>query len=221
MGKSIMVHVYLHGPEWFFGADASIEAFAALIAFFVAFAALRVYKMAKERKYAFFTASMILLTLSFLSRSIADILLEELVWEMPTTFGKVTFFIGYVAHILLALIAYVLLVIVTHKITDKRVIALLFTIMIPSMLLSGSYFVSFYGLSFILLAFITFSYFENCRKVRKTAARCVFIAFLLLTIAQALFLLEPLYSLLYVAAHVTQCAGYFALLFALIKSIFK
>ena len=216
-----MVHVYLRGPEWFFCADASIEAFAALIAFFVAFASLRVYKMTKERRYAFFTASMILLTLSFLARAIADILLEELVWKIPSAQAGLIFLTGYVLHILLALIAYTLLVIITHKITDKRIIALLFIIMIPSMLLSGSYFVSFYGLSFILLAFVTFAYLDNCRKVRKPAACCVFIAFLFLTITQALFLLEPLYDPLYVAAHVTQAAGYFALLFALIRTLFK
>ena len=216
-----MVHVYLQGPEWFFGADASIEAFAALIAFFVAFASLRVYNITKERKYAFFTASMVLLTLSFLSRAIADILLEELIWKVPSTQAGLIFLSGYVSHILLDLIAYALLVIITHKISDKRVIALLFIIMIPSMLLSGSYFVSFYGLSFILLSFVTFAYLENCRKVRKTAASCVFIAFLLLTIVQLFFLLEPFYSALYVAAHVAQAAGYFVLLFALIRTLYR
>lgn len=214
-----MVSVYLQGPEWFFGADASLEAFAAVIAFCVAFASLRVYRMTREKKYAYFTASMALLTISFLARTTADILLEELWFKMPANIAGLTFFAGYVTHILLALTAYILLIIVTHKITDKRIIALLFLIMVPSLLISGSYFLSFYGLSTIFLAFVAFTYFQNYYKVRKIAACLVFVAFLLLTIAQVMFLFEAVYDPLYVAAHIAQAVGYLALLFALIRTL--
>ncbi len=216
-----MVSVYLQGPKWFFGADASLEAFAAVIAFSVAFAALRVYRVTRERKYAYFTASMMLLTLSFLSRAIADTLLEELLFALPSNVTGLIFFIGYVAHILLALTAYLILVIVTHKITDKRIIALLFILTLPSLLISGSYFLSFYGLSAILLAFIAFSYYQNYSKVCKASACLVFISFAFLTLAQVLFLFEAVKEPLYVAAHVIQAAGYLVLLFALVKTLLK
>ncbi len=216
-----MVSVHMQGPQWFFGADASLEAFAAVIAFCVAFASLRVYRVTRERKYGFFTASMVLLTLSFLSRAITDALLEELLFTIPSNISGMIFFIGYVLHILLALTAYVLLVIITHKITDKSIIALLFLILVPSIMISGSYFLSFYGLSAILLAFVAFSYYQNYRKVCKASACLVFLSFLLLAIAQLLFLFEAVYDPLYVAAHVTQAAGYMVLLFALVKTLLR
>ncbi len=216
-----MVNVYIHGPEWFFGVDAILESGAALIALCVTLASFRIYLMTREKKYAYFTSSFGLLTLSFLSRAITDALLEDVFFKLPAEIAAKVFFTGYVAHILLALTAYVLLLIVTHKITDKRLIALLFLIMVPSLLLSGSYFLSFYGLSAIFLAFIALSYYQNYKKVCKATACLVFISFTLLTLAQVLFLLETIYNFLFVAAHVTQAAGYLVILFALIKAMLK
>jgi len=224
-----MVSVYLHGPKWFFGADASLMAFSALIAFCVAFASFRLYRMTKEKKYAFFTASFILLTLSFISRALTDSILEEIMFSVPAQYAGLVFFAGYVTHILLALTAYLLLIIITHKITDKRIIALLFLVLVPSMLLSGSYYLSFYGLSVIFLAFISIAYFQNYRKVCSAASCLVFIAFVLLTLSQVQFLLEGIRILsleivrpyVYVAAHITQAVGYLVILFALVKTLLK
>ena len=216
-----MVNVYLHGPKWFFGVDASLFAFAALIAICVAFASFRLYKMTKERKYAFFTASFVLLTLSFLSRAIADMLLEEVVMSVPANMAGLVFFYGYVLHILLALTAYLLLIIITYKITDKRIIALLFLVLVPSMLLSGSYYLSFYGLSTIFLAFIAAAYYQNYKKVCSTASCLVFISFVLLALAQVQFLLEAVKITFYVTAHITQAVGFLLILAALIKTLLK
>lgn len=216
-----MVSVQLQGPEWFFGMDASLTAFAAIIAFCVAFVSLRVYRITGERKYAFFTASFVLLTLGFVIRAATDALLEGLFVTIPGAMTGTIFFFGYVTHILLTLTAYLILVVVTHKIKDWRIIALLFLILVPSLLISGSYFLSFYGLSAIFLAFIALAYYQNCRKVCKIASYLVFIAFLLLMFAQLQFLLEALHDYWYVGAHLTQAVGYLVLLFALIKTLLK
>ncbi len=216
-----MVSVHLQGPEWFFGADASLTAFAAVIALCVAVASLRVYRLTREKKYGYFTASFILLTLSFLSRATADTLLEGLVVKIPEAMTGMIFFVGYVTHILLALTAYLLLVIITHKIKDKRVIALLFLTLVPSLLLSGSYFLSFYGLSTIFLAFVAIAYYQNYHKVCTTTSCLVFIAFVLLSLAQVQFLLEAVKDFWYVGAHITQAAGYLVILFALVKTLIK
>ena len=76
-----MVAIHLQGPVWFFGVDASLEAFATLIAFSVAIASFKVYRMTREKRFAYFTASFVLLTLSFLARAITDALLEEIVLD--------------------------------------------------------------------------------------------------------------------------------------------
>lgn len=221
-----MVTVHL-GPQWFFGADACLEALAAFIALCVAFASWRVYRMSRQKSCGVFTVSMVLLTFSFLSRAVTDALIENIFFELPQELVGRVFYVGYVSHIFLALLAYVLLACVTGKICDKRTVALLLLMVVPSLLLSSSYYVSFYGLSAILLCFITFSYFQNYFVVKK-ACKCpmnsaffVFLAFLFLTFAQVMFLFEMFYKPLYVAAEITQAFGYLVMLFALIKIVLK
>lgn len=215
-----MVTVHL-GPSWFFGADAILEGLAALIAFCVTLASFKVWKITKVKKYGVFTTSFALLTLSFLARAITDTLVEGIIYKVPQEYIAKVFFLGYVTHILLALIAYVTLLVVTHNITDRRITALIYFTLIPSLLLSGSYFLSFYGLSAIFLAFITVAYYHNYKKVCKATACLVFISFLIITASQVLFLLEAVYDPLYVIAHVTQALGYLTLLFALIKALLR
>lgn len=215
-----MVAVHL-GPSWFFGVDAILEAFASLIALFVALASWRVYRMTGGKKYGFFTVGMFLLMFSFVSRAVTDALIEGIFLKVPEQLVKYVFLVGYVAHIFLALTAYLLLIIITHKIVDKKVIALLFFLVVPSMLLSGSYYLSFYGLSAILLAFVALAYFQNYQKVCSLSACFVFSGFVLLTFAQLLFLAEILYKPLYAGAQIVQAFGYLLLLIALVKTLLK
>jgi len=215
-----MVSVQL-GPTWFFGIDAGLEAFAALIAFFVTVAALRIHRISGEKKYAFFTTSFVLLTLSFLVRAVTDFILEEIIWVVPQEMSGKLFFFGYVTHIFLALAAYLILFSVTNKVTNWKVTALIGLILIPAMLISGSYFLSFYVLSFLLLTFIAGAYWTNCKKVCTWPSKLVFYAFGLLALAQLLFLFEVLKKPMYVWAHIAQAAGYFSLLFALLGIKFK
>lgn len=215
-----MVTVHL-GPSWFFGIDATLEAIAALIAFFVAVAAYKVYHISGERKYGFFTASFVLITLSFLSRATADMLLENLLFEVPQALTSQIFLYGYLAHILLAVVAYVILIVITHKIEDKRVIALLILAPLLCLLLSASYYISFYGLSALFLVFVALAYFQNYKKVCSPASCMVFISFLLLALAQVQFLLDLKNSTFYVSAQITQAIGYLILFAALLKIRFK
>ncbi len=216
-----MFNVYLRRPDWFLGVDASLELLAAIIAFSVAFASFRVYRMTSGKKYAIFTLSFAMLTMSFLMRALTDFVLEELLLKVPDSLTGTIFFVGYVAHIFLALVSYLMLVIISLRIKDRKIISLLSLILIPSLLISGSYFLSFYGLSLILLSFITFAYYINYRNVCVGSACLVFLAFLLLTLAQAQFLLDAVLSHFYVTAHITQAAGFFVLLLALIRTMKK
>lgn len=220
-----MLNVYLHGPQWFLGLDAALEGLAAIIAFLVTIVSYKAFRATSERRTGYFTLSMGLLTLSFLSRSITDTLLREIIVQLPEKLEALVFLGGYVAHIMLAFVAYIILVCITHKIHDKRIAALLFITLIPSLLLSGSYYRSFYTLSFIFLAFIAVTYYQNWRQVKSRSSALVMEAFFLLTAAQAQFLIQGFnvlpgdaWNALFVTAHVTQALGYLFLLSALIKT---
>jgi len=212
-----MIELTIHSPAWFLGVDASLEAFAALIAFFVTFASYKVYRVSKENRYRSFMTAFILLTLSFLVRAGADSILEKIFLHLSQGLYAKVFFIGYVLHIFLALSAYLLLIAITHKIAQRRIIGLISILLFVAMILSGSYFLSFYIISTVLLAFVCVAYFQNFRKVHSQTSCLVFIAFLLLTLAQPQFLLEAVNDVWYATAHITQALGYLTLLITLLR----
>ena len=162
-------------------------------------------------------ASFVLLTLSFLARALTDSILKKNLLDLPANVFKNIFVGGYVSHILLALIAYLILIFIVYRIDDKSLMLLLAAIIIPSLLLSASYFLSFYGLSFILLGFTSFAYLRNHLKVCSIASCLVFIAFTLLTLAQAQFLFETVSDWFYVSAQITQSLGFILLLITLLN----
>lgn len=211
-----MVSIALQGPAWFFGVDATLEAIIAVIAFFVTVASLRVYRVTNERKYGWFTASFGLLTLSFLARALTNTVVEELLFKCPTQYLPKVFYFGYLTHIILALVSFLMLFIVTQKVENKSVVALLYLVLIPSLVLSSSYFLSFYGLSFAILLFITLAYYQNYKKVCSAPSCLVFVAFLLLTLAQAFFLFEAVNDLWYVLAQASQALSFLLILLALL-----
>ena len=212
-----MISAYLSGPQWFLGVAGGIEAFAALIVFIVAFLAARIYRLTNERKYLLFSSSFIILTLSFLVKAITDGLLSGTLIALSEQLATTTFFFGYVGHIFLALAAYTILLVITHKIEDRRVIALIFALLLPALLLSGSYFISFYTISIILLAFVTFAYYQNFRNVCSASSCLVFLAFALLTLSQAQFLMQRMGDIWYITGNITQAAAFFTMLIALAR----
>ncbi|MBI4146689.1 hypothetical protein HY489_05125 [Candidatus Woesearchaeota archaeon] len=219
-----MINVYLHGPHWFLGVDAALEALAGVIALLVAFASYKAWRLTGERKYGWFTVSISLLTVSFLSRALTDALLREVFIKLPERIAGLVFYAGYVTHIMLAFLGYIILIAITHKIHDRRIVALLFLTLVPSLLMSGSYYRTFYGLSLVFLAFITLAYYQNYKRVGNKASALVFEAFALLTAAQVQFLVQGFYILstqawnfLFVTAHVTQTLGFVFLLAALLR----
>ncbi len=218
-----MVGVHVHvGPQWFFGMDASLEAAAAVIALLIAISAFKIFRVTKDKKYFYFMGSFILLLLSFLSRAFADVVVEGIIVKVPDGWGGLIFFLGYLSHIFLALAAYLILFAVTYKITDKRVLSLIFLLLIPGLLLSGSYFLSFYVSSALFLVYITYAYFKNCCKVKRWASRLVFVGFVFITLAQIFFLLDAVTKRQgYVLAQISQGLGYLTLLAALLRTLFK
>ena len=215
-----MLNIYLPRPDWFFGVDATLELCAGIIAILIALGSYKLYRVTHERSYKYFLASFILLGGSFFSRAIADAFLGKFFHVSPHMIGLI-FFCGYIGHIFLALAAYLLLIASTYKIEDKRLIVMMFLLLVPALALSGSYFLSFYVVSIILLIFLVWSYAQNCRKVRSVTSTCVFFAFGLLLLAQPQFILDMLSNSWYVTAHVTQAAGYLILLVALLRILLK
>ena len=230
-----MVLIQISSPSWFFGVDCFLELGAALVTFLVFLVGLKVYKFTKQKKYFFLAGSFFLLAGSFIARALTDLVIEGLiparveyiVTKAPVLSGffpgagNFLVYAGFVAHIMLALAAYLILVILSNKIESRALMLFLFATILPQVLISGSYFLSFYYLSTVILCFISFAFLRNCFRQKRITSLLVSIAFVLLAFSQIQFLLAMLNTMFHVSAHITQFIGFILLLIALIKVILK
>jgi len=126
---------------------------------------------------------------------------------------------GYITHITLTLLGYLFLVMVALGLYKRKDVMALFVLMLIPLFLSSSYFTSFYLLSLILLSFISYHFYLNCRHKKTCAPWLVFSAFLVITLAQALYLSELFHPIFYVLGYGAQQIGYILLLFALLRVV--
>ncbi|MBW3018665.1 hypothetical protein KY329_00570 [Candidatus Woesearchaeota archaeon] len=232
-----MVSVQIVSPTWFFGLDGSFELIAAVIAFVVALTALKIWRMTRERPHGWFSASFLLMAIGLAVRGVADLAIEKVVTcapaireALPAVPGMsrtaFVFLAGYLSNIILTLAAYVILVCLAFKIRDKAIALLLLLLIIPTMMISASYFLNYYWLSTILLAFITLGHYRHYRETKK--GRVVTLAFLFLALAQVQFVISALSALvplardiIYVTAHSTQILGFLMILLAYLRTVLK
>jgi len=232
-----MVHVQISSPKWFFGLDGSFELIAAVITLIVAIAAWKIWRMTKERRHGWFSLAFIFLSAGMAARGIADLVIEKVVTCAPAlrealpaapgmTRTAFVFIAGYLSNILFTLVAFIILVCLAFRIRDKAIALLLFLLVIPTLMISASYFLSYYWLSMILLAFIAFGHYRHCRETKK--GKTVTMAFIFLGLAQVQFMLSAVNALtpfvkdiVYVTAHSTQILGFLMILLAFIKTILK
>lgn len=228
-----MVHAQVISPQWFFGVDAAFELLTAVVAILVAITAYKVCKITESRMHRTFAIAFGLLAMGFAARGFADIIIEQLIHFSPQVVHSLpgvpgmsrtsfVFLAGYISHILFVLAAYLLLVIVTYRIKDRALMILLFMLTLPSLLISGSYFLSYYGLSLVLMGAVTYRHYRNCQK--RGVSSLVTIAFGFITVAQPNFIMSAMNmfpqaakDVLYVSGHVIQMIGVMLILIALLK----
>ena len=218
-----MVTAIFNGPTWFFGVDSVFEALSSIVSLSVFIASMKMYFLTKEKKYRYFSLAFALLTLSFLIRMVTDLVVhtkfsqsfENIMQNLVST-SKI-FIIGYICHIVLTLVAYIILLSFVFQIRNKKSFTLFLSLLLVLILFSGSYYLSFYFSSLIMLIFITHYYLKNYVQAATTPKLLVFISFGLLALAQLQFLLQLFHGLFYVTAFITQLLGYFTLLLTIIR----
>lgn len=229
-----MVTGIITGPNWFFGIDSVLEAISMLICLSIFIFSFKIYRLTKERRQLYFSSAFALLTLAFLVRSVTNLVIhfrtvsdwgmkhlpEIIVAKSILSVPKI-FLIGYGAHIAFTLISLALLAVLCLKVEDKKPYFLMLLVMFVLVYFSGSYFTSFYTLSLILLFFISYQYCQNWRLKKTATTFITFISFSFLTLTSIAFLMQKLFGVFYVVAHILQFIGFLAMSVALAMIIFK
>ncbi|MBN1645111.1 hypothetical protein JW851_03675 [Candidatus Woesearchaeota archaeon] len=207
--------VALQGPKWFFGIDSVFELAGTIILFMVFLMSYKSYKLVNMQRYKYYSIAFFGLTLGHLSRTIANFAIHQQ-WFGISTLAKV-FLAGYGLHIGLTLAALVLLIAWAFEIKEKKIFCVLLLLVLAMIFVSSSYYLAFYWSAFVMFAFVTWFFFKNARKKKAMASKLVALAFLLLTITQALFFGTTTLPELYMGAHITQILGFLVLFIALVK----
>ena len=119
------------------------------------------------------------------------------------------------------LLAFLILVLVSLKIKDKKMIVLLIYLLIISTTLVSASYVVFHVTLLIMLAILFLSYRKNYLKVKSLNAGMVMYSFLALLVSQVFFIFDGLVENFYVIGESIQVIGYLILLVAIMKMIVK
>jgi hypothetical protein len=222
-------------PAWFHGADTLLEIFSGIVAMLVAMAGYRAYKLAKDKKYFYFSAAFVFITLSFLARAFTTLyFVFSNLDNVPGAgvaqslgqplFGAANIFVaGRLVYVLLVLFAYLILLLLSMrpagKHTDGRLIALLSIFVILFSVLSYSSALAFHLVALTFLVFVTANFLNNYRRKKSLTTKLIFLAFAAMTVECLLWLFAAYnsHSFLVIAAYLARAISYLLLLFALVR----
>ncbi len=222
-------------PEWCHGFGTLLESFSGIVALLIALAGYRAYKLAKDKKYFYFSSAFVFITLSFLARAFTTLyFMFSGLNDVPGAgvaqslgnpiFGDFNIFvIGRFAYVLLTLFAYLIILLLsmrpTGRHTDKRLIVLLSIFVVLFSALSYSNALAFHLVMLTFLIFITANFLNNCRSKHTIPSKLIFFAFAAMTVECLLWLFanyNPA-SLLVMFAYFARAVGYLLLLFTMLR----
>lgn len=207
--------VSINGPEWFYTAGSVMQIVFALVTLLIAGFSYKAYMLAKDRKYRYFSFGFLSLALGYAAISFSNLLVFLGVYDgVISRLNELNVAnLLYLGHIFFIIVGYMLLLAVAMKLQQRKLIALLFALVLLLVAFAYQYYIKFHMISFLLLAFMAWQFYENYREKRTANAGLVFSSFYLLAFAE-LFLIAMVYitPVLYAVGHFLQLTGFGLLL---------
>lgn len=212
---------FVFGPSWFYGLDAVFEFVAMLVTLFIAVYSFRIYLIAHEKRYFYFTLAFASIAASFAIRAVADYLAySSLLGRIPNVVSLVSnvatvpalHSFAYLMYVFLILAGFMILVAIFMRIDRISVLSLLFVFILILTALSQSIFIALHLTLFVMLAYIVLHLFGNHRRIKNVNSFLVLYSMSGLLAAQVFFMLTGLDKLYYVVGHCLQLAGFLILL---------
>lgn len=214
-------------PIWFFGYDSFIDIISFLIIMLIGFYSYKIYKLSANKNYFLLYLAFLLLGMGLVIKSFANLsfyfdLLHKIGIYDTRIFGYQMAALALFLYVLLSLLGYITLISLTLKLKGKKIISLLFLLVIMTVLLAKNSFMFFHLISFLLvLIYITPYFYENYTKIKDIKAFFVFMCFFLLSFSHLLFTMVFYSNQLYVTGVIIQLGAYLMLLINLILVLKK
>lgn len=213
----------IFSPYWFYGIDTFFDIFCLLTTLLISFYSYRVYKFSKKINYKWFSLSLLLISLGFVSKIFTNLTIYFPVL-MNVTFGSFTItysimrhsdilsILGHLAHRFLMLTGFFGIYWLISKSKEKNKIPLILFLLFATTILSAYAYPAFSMTMIILLSHIVYYYTINYKKNRNRKTALILWGFILLLLSQILFIFLFLDLSVYVASEIVQSIGYILLL---------
>lgn len=204
----------MYAPQWFVGFDTIMQIVESIIAFAVAYYALKGFRLVKDRTLFFLHFSFVLLGLGLLTDGVVG--MPVLAFRGLTAVMAV----GYLIRITAEIIAYALLLFAYLRQTKSFMAdaTLLATAAPPIVLYEILPYHPLLEIAvFFLIAFVATQAAMNYGVRKERNSLLVLIGFVLLAISHVFFILPPMNRLFFAIAHVSQLLGFLALLIMLLR----
>lgn len=214
---------FVTAPSWFSGYDIILDAISVFVLLLVFFAAIKIYRFNKEKKYLMFGFSFLLLAFSEIGKIIRS---EQVYYDVfhtktiaGTTISSVLpfqsstmIFIGNFLHYAVFLLGLLGLFYIYQKPHDRRPWYLMIFFIIIIALYSTELYFIFHLTAAILLFFLFEHATDNYKKNKTKSTLLITIAFLALLISRIFFMFVSLNDKAYVIAEIVQLIGFLAIL---------
>jgi len=183
--------------SWFVAYDFLFQIIFAVASFIIALFAFKLYKSSAQKQVCLLGCSFLLISLAYLALSLFRLLLNN-------TFLYV--------HIVLFMTGLAILLFMTLKTDKLSVFFVIVAITLLIFLFSINTLMTYYLVSAIFLAIISWHYILNFLSNRQTKTLLVALAFILLFFGSFHFFMSVNHELFYVIGHFLELAAYLFIL---------
>ena len=211
-----MTNIYL-SPSWFYMYSIIFEAFFAVAAVLLTWLSFKVYKVIGEKNALYFSCAFIFIAASYIVQTISNIFIFSKLNESICRFVKISSIavfdaVGSYIHIFLMIVGLSFLFFITLKTSKLRTLLALIALPVAAFVLSRNYLATYYLISSIYLAFVSWYYIGNYLEKKDVKVLLVSIAFFLLFLGNAHYFIIVNHQVFYVISHFLELAAYIMIL---------
>jgi len=209
-----MVRYYIcFSPSWFLGYDLFFTFLFTLASLLITSFSYSLYRRSNEKNILLFSISFLFITLSYLFQAITSMFVFLRIKEgVCLNQGLIALTelsrIGLGLHLVFMLAGLSLLLYVTLKKREPKILWIMLIASFVALILSRNYMYTFFILSSVYLAVITWHFLDNYFKNKQKKTFLVALAFLILTLAWIDLLFLHYASIFYVITHIFQLLAF-------------
>jgi hypothetical protein len=214
---------FTFSPQYFNGIDSLLEIITVIVALLIAYYSYQLYKFSSDSKYKYFAWAFIAIFVAYIFKILTNVTIYYHIIDdvqlgrielqfLSLRTSNLLYIIGYFLYRFLFFFGLLGIWFTIEKVYNRKLLLLLAWFMFVVAFVSHYAYFFFHITIFLLLAFITHSYFMNQQKVAPRTAKLVTLSFAMLMLSHVLFIFEIISLDFYVVGTLIQTIAFSILL---------